>query len=148
VERLHGAQHIRTRRCWRTSFGARALAAHGQVRATRDLNVWMRCDRDNASRVMAALKDFGAALHDRTTGDLATPGTVFQMGVAPVRIDRPSRRRRGSDAAPNGLARAGRARAHGAAVVPSPAHDEGASNRAGYDCVRVCVRGGGAPCMR
>ena len=67
--------------------GAHALAAHGQVRATKDLDVWVRPDSVNAARVLAALHSFGAALHDLTAEDLSTPGVVFQMGVAPIRID-------------------------------------------------------------
>jgi hypothetical protein len=67
--------------------GAHALAAHGHVRATNDLDVWVRPDPDNAGRVLKALKDFGAPLHDLTEADLSAPGLIFQIGVAPVRID-------------------------------------------------------------
>ena len=67
--------------------GAHALAAHGHVRATKDLDVWIRPEVENAGRVLAALRSFGAPLHDLTVDDLATPGVVFQIGVAPVRID-------------------------------------------------------------
>jgi hypothetical protein len=67
--------------------GAHALAAHGHVRATEDLDVWVRPDPQNAKRVLNALKAFGAPLHDLTEKDLATPGVVFQIGVAPLRID-------------------------------------------------------------
>ncbi len=67
--------------------GAHALAAHGHVRATKDLDVWVRAEQDNAIRVVKALVAFGAPLHDLTVDDLATPGVVFQIGVPPVRID-------------------------------------------------------------
>jgi hypothetical protein len=67
--------------------GAHALAAHGHVRATEDLDVWIRPEPANAKRVMEALRAFGAPLHDLTEKDLATPGLVFQIGVAPIRID-------------------------------------------------------------
>jgi len=67
--------------------GAHALAAHGHVRATEDLDVWVRPDRENAKRVLEALRAFGAPLHDLTEKDLTTPGVVFQIGVAPLRID-------------------------------------------------------------
>ena len=67
--------------------GAHALAAHGIVRATKDLDVWVRPSRENATRVLAALKSFGAPLHDLTEADLSVPGVIFQVGVAPVRID-------------------------------------------------------------
>ena len=67
--------------------GAHALAAHGHVRATKGLDVWVRMDAENAKRVLNALKAFGTPLHDLTDADLATPGTVFQIGMPPLRID-------------------------------------------------------------
>jgi hypothetical protein len=67
--------------------GAHALAAHGHVRATKDLDVWVRPDEANASRVIEALKVFGAPLHDLSVADLCAPNLVFQIGVAPIRID-------------------------------------------------------------
>jgi hypothetical protein len=67
--------------------GAHALAAHGRPRATGDLDIWVRPTPDNADRIWAALQRFGAPLHDLTRGDLHTPDIVFQIGVAPSRID-------------------------------------------------------------
>ncbi len=67
--------------------GAYALAAHGRVRATGDLDLWIRADAKNATRVIESLKTFGAPLHDLTERDLSRPGLVFQIGVAPLRID-------------------------------------------------------------
>jgi len=67
--------------------GAHALAAHGRVRATGDLDVWVRPDATNAKRVIEALSAFGAPLHDLSVEDLSRPGTIFQIGVAPLRID-------------------------------------------------------------
>jgi hypothetical protein len=67
--------------------GAYALAAHGRVRATGDLDVWVRPNPSNATRVLKALRAFGAPLQDLSENDLSRPGTVFQIGVAPLRID-------------------------------------------------------------
>lgn len=67
--------------------GAYALGVHGRPRATGDIDLLIRPSRENATRVMRALIDFGAPLHDLTEDDLATPGIVFQMGVPPRRID-------------------------------------------------------------
>ena len=67
--------------------GAHALAAHGHVRATKDLDVWVRPEASNAHRVVQALKQFGTPLLDLTEADLTKPGTIFQIGVAPLRID-------------------------------------------------------------
>ena len=51
--------------------GAHALAAYGHVRATKDLDVWVRPDRENAQRVLKGLSDFGAPLGDLTADELA-----------------------------------------------------------------------------
>ena len=67
--------------------GAHALAAHGHVRATQDLDLWVRPTPENARRVIEALRAFGAPLHDLTENDLSTPGLIFQIGVEPIRID-------------------------------------------------------------
>ncbi len=67
--------------------GAHALAAHGLVRATKDLDVWVRPSEENARRAFEALAEFGAPLHDLAVDDLSQPGLIFQIGVTPIRID-------------------------------------------------------------
>jgi len=67
--------------------GAHALAAYGRVRATKDLDVWIRPELANGQKVLRAIQSFGAPLLDLTADDLCSPGVVFQIGVAPLRID-------------------------------------------------------------
>jgi len=67
--------------------GAHALAAYGIPRATGDIDIWVRPSPENAGRVRTALATFGAPLFDLTIEDLSRPGTVFQIGVPPGRID-------------------------------------------------------------
>ena len=67
--------------------GAHALAAHGHVRATKDLDVWVKPERENAARVISALRAFGATTQAVTEDDFAVPGITFQIGIEPVRID-------------------------------------------------------------
>lgn len=67
--------------------GAHALAAHGRPRATGDLDIWVRPSAANAHRVYAALRHFGAPLHDLTEPELTSADLVFQIGVPPARID-------------------------------------------------------------
>ena len=67
--------------------GGYALAVHGHPRATGDLDVWIECNATNAGRAYEALGAFGAPLQDLSLQDLMTPGTVFQIGLPPVRID-------------------------------------------------------------
>ena len=44
--------------------GAHALAVHGHVRATKDLDVWVRPDAENAKKVLRALITFGKRFRD------------------------------------------------------------------------------------
>ncbi|MCH8853560.1 MAG: hypothetical protein IID41_13045 [Planctomycetes bacterium] len=67
--------------------GAQALAVHGVPRATGDLDLWVRATPENASRVLAALRRFGAPLDQVSAADFASEDVVFQIGVAPHRID-------------------------------------------------------------
>jgi len=67
--------------------GAHALAVYGHVRATKDVDVWVRPDSENAQRVLQALSKFGAPLGDLNQDDLSKAGTIFQIGVPPIRID-------------------------------------------------------------
>jgi len=67
--------------------GAYALAAHGYLRATMDIDIWVMPSPRNAETVLRALKRFGAPLHEVVQGDFEAEGTIFQIGVAPRRID-------------------------------------------------------------
>ena len=67
--------------------GAHALAAYGRPRATGDLDIWIRANRENATRVWDALTQFGAPLTNLRVDDFATPELVFQIGIAPARVD-------------------------------------------------------------
>lgn len=67
--------------------GGYALAFHGRPRFTKDLDVWLEPDAENAARAYAALGAFGAPLNELNASDLARPGLIFQIGVAPNRID-------------------------------------------------------------
>jgi hypothetical protein len=67
--------------------GGIALAHHGIVRYTGDLDVFVRPTPDNAERVIAALRRFGFGSLNVTPGDLAVPDRVIQLGFPPSRID-------------------------------------------------------------
>jgi len=69
--------------------GAHAMAVHGVVRATGDLDLWVEVGEVNSHRVWKALQAFGAPVEslglDRS--DLVETDVVWQMGVPPRRID-------------------------------------------------------------
>jgi hypothetical protein len=67
--------------------GAYALALHGRPRATGDLDVWVDPTPGNAERVVRALAEFGAPVTEINQDDFSRPGVVYQIGVAPGRID-------------------------------------------------------------
>lgn len=68
-------------------IGAHALAAHGHVRATLDIDLWVRPTSENARRVWRALERFRAPLSKMEIGDFAEPEVLYQIGVPPSRID-------------------------------------------------------------
>ena len=67
--------------------GAHAVMVYTAPRYTNDFDLWVRPSPENAPRVLEALRAFGAPLVDLTVDDLATPGTIFQIGVEPNRVD-------------------------------------------------------------
>jgi len=67
--------------------GAYAMAIHGYPRATADIDIFVHATPDNAARLITALMAFGAPLNGVTAADFSHPGIVFQIGVAPRRID-------------------------------------------------------------
>jgi hypothetical protein len=67
--------------------GGYAMAFHGYVRATGDIDLWIRISEENPARIWRALKKFGAPLFDLNIEDLKMPGIIFQIGLVPSRID-------------------------------------------------------------
>jgi hypothetical protein len=67
--------------------GSYAMAFHGFSRATGDIDLWIRPSEENATRVWRALEKFGAPVFDLNRDDLRTEGMVFQIGIAPNRVD-------------------------------------------------------------
>lgn len=67
--------------------GAYALAAQGYPRSTIDIDIWVNPTSENSARVYEALAEFGAPLHEINVDTFKYRGVVFQIGVAPRRID-------------------------------------------------------------
>jgi hypothetical protein len=67
--------------------GAYAVAIHAQPRATKDLDILVKADPENAKAVFAALAEFGAPLQGLAPADFAEPGPFFRMGREPVGVD-------------------------------------------------------------
>lgn len=68
-------------------IGGYAVIRHSEPRYTKDLDLWVASDVENAKRVFLALNEFGAPLDGLTPADFARPGYYYTMGRAPGRID-------------------------------------------------------------
>lgn len=70
-------------------IGGYAVAFHGHVRATKDIDILVAPSAENASRVFRALAAFGAPLAAFSVRpeDLAEPGPFLTLGTPPYRID-------------------------------------------------------------
>ena len=67
--------------------GGYAVSLHGYPRTTFDVDFWVRPTPENAPKVVRALRLFGAPMKDISVSDFDHPDMVFQIGVAPRRID-------------------------------------------------------------
>ena len=67
--------------------GGHAVMKYTEPRLTKDLDLWIATDPDNADRVFRALAQFGAPLQGYSPADFTKERSWFQIGVAPVRVD-------------------------------------------------------------
>lgn len=67
--------------------GGYAVAYHGYPRYTKDIDIWIWINPENAERIVKALRDFGFESLDLKASDFLEPETIIQLGYAPNRID-------------------------------------------------------------
>ena len=67
--------------------GGYAVAAHGHPRLTKDLDVWVRVDPQNAARIVDVLEEFGFESLGLAADDFTAEGQVIQLGYPPNQID-------------------------------------------------------------
>lgn len=67
--------------------GAYALAYHGHVRYTADIDLFIERSQENADRLMQAMNKFGFGQLNFTSSDFMEDNQVIQLGVSPNRID-------------------------------------------------------------
>ncbi|MEP7211740.1 MAG: hypothetical protein ABI791_01605 [Acidobacteriota bacterium] len=68
-------------------IGGYAVIRHTEPRYTKDLDIWVAADAENAEAVFRVLTEFGAPLDGLTPVDFTRPGYFYTMGRAPGRID-------------------------------------------------------------
>ena len=68
-------------------MGAYAVMKYSEPRFTKDLDLWIATDPENANAVYRALKEFGAPLANLTAEDFIQQDYFYQMGIPPLRVD-------------------------------------------------------------
>ena len=67
--------------------GAHAVIAYTEPRFTKDLDILVQPVPDNVQKVYQALRRFGAPLQEVKAEDFLDEDLVYQIGIAPNRID-------------------------------------------------------------
>lgn len=68
-------------------IGGYAVGVHSQPRATKDLDILIGPDAQNAQAVYAALAKFGAPVQEITPKDLIAEDAFFRLGRPPLMVD-------------------------------------------------------------
>jgi len=66
--------------------GGYVVGFHGYPRYTKDLDVWVDVDLENAKKIKRSLDEFGFNESGLTESDFLTPYQFIQLGYPPVRI--------------------------------------------------------------
>ena len=67
--------------------GAYAVIFYSEPRYTKDIDIWIYPDVNDENNVYELLKEFGVPLKGLSPDDFKDKKMIFQIGVAPVRID-------------------------------------------------------------
>ena len=67
--------------------GGYAVAFHGYVRTTQDMDIFFNDSNDNIQKIISALCDFDFKVDDTLIKDLQDPGSIIRMGIPPVMIE-------------------------------------------------------------
>jgi hypothetical protein len=68
-------------------IGGYAVMRYSEPRFTKDLDLLVAVDEENARAVYSSLKEFGAPLQNLSPEDFAEEGYFYQMGSPPLRVD-------------------------------------------------------------
>lgn len=67
-------------------IGGYAVGYHGYPRATADMDIWIAVRRENAEKMVAALREFGFNVPELSADLFTTENKIIRLGVPPLRI--------------------------------------------------------------
>ena len=68
-------------------IGGYALAIHGHPRYTKDIDIWIDVNAENAQKMITVIQEFGFSSVGLKESDFLESGNVIQLGLPPNRID-------------------------------------------------------------
>lgn len=68
-------------------IGGYAVALYGYPRTTGDIDIWIAISKNNAQKIVEALKEFGFNLPELKEGLFLEKGKNIRMGNPPIRIE-------------------------------------------------------------
>jgi hypothetical protein len=68
-------------------IGGYAVAFHGHPRYTKDMDIWVALDAENAANIVKALTQFGFASLGLQASDFTAPDQIIQLSYPPNRIE-------------------------------------------------------------
>ena len=68
-------------------IGGYAVGYHGYPRPTGDMDIWIPLDRENASRLIETLVEFGFNSRDIPVTLFLEPERIIRLGVPPLRLE-------------------------------------------------------------
>ena len=68
-------------------IGGYAVGAHGYVRATNDLDIWVKMSQENAERMVRTLREFGFGVSGLNPELFLDPKSLVRLGVPPLRVE-------------------------------------------------------------
>jgi hypothetical protein len=68
-------------------IGGYAVAFHGHPRYTKDMDIWVELNEENAQNLLGALVQFGFGSLGLKIEDFLDPSQIIQLGYPPSRID-------------------------------------------------------------
>lgn len=68
-------------------IGAYAVAFYAKPRYTKDIDILVEPNKENAQKILRALEEFGFGELSISVDDLTREGNILQLGYEPLRID-------------------------------------------------------------
>lgn len=68
-------------------IGGYAVGYYGYPRATADMDIWIAISKENAKKIVGAIKDFGIKAPELNENIFLEPGKIIRMGYPPIRIE-------------------------------------------------------------